>query len=231
VQGIRALAGTHQSDHVAFGPYVNVIPNRPVVRFGAAEGTLRNQSTGFVDDLMFTFMDASDGGLDIHVNGNPALHSAAQVEAHATRLVAFLRRALSDFSVPVADIPLLVEGDPAVAAEAGPAGRLDVPGVVEAVHRVAAEDPTRIAIRDDEGDVSYLELALAADAIAQRLRPGTVAAVLAAPGRHFVTALVAVQQAGAAWTPIDVDSPRERKLTLIADSGASVVLATGEYSS
>ena len=229
VQSIRALAGIHQSDHVAFGPYLNVIPQEPVLRFGDAEVTLRNLSTGAVDDLMFTFMDAADGGLDIHVNGNPALHSAAQVEAHATRLVGFLRRALSDLSVAVADIPLLVEGDPAVAADAGPAGLLDVPGVVEAVHRVAAEDPARIAIRDDEGDVGYLELALLADAIARRLRPGTVAAVLAAPGRHFVAALVAALQAGAVWTPIDVDSPPERKLTLIGDSGASVVLATGEY--
>ena len=229
VQSIRALAGIHQSDHVAFGPYINVIPQEPVLRFGAAQATLQNLSTGFVDDLMFTFMDAADGGLDIHVNGNPALHSAAQVEAHAQRLFGLMRRALSDFSVAVADIPLLVEGDPAAAADAGPAGLLDVPGVVEAVHRVAAEDPARIAIRDDAGDVSYLELALQADAIAGRLHPGTVAAVLAAPGRHFVTALVAALQAGAVWTPIDVESPAERKLTLIGDSGASVVLATGEY--
>jgi L-arginine---[L-arginyl-carrier protein] ligase len=229
VQSIRNLAGFHQSDHVAFGPYVNVIPQEAELRFGEAVATLYNVSTGAVDDLMFTFMDTADGGLDIHVNGNPALHSAAQVEAHAARLSGFIRRALSQPSVAVVDLPLVVGNDPAITGDAGPQGRVDPPGVVESIHRVAAEDHARTAIRDDEGDLTYLDLALRADAIARLLQPGTVAAVVAKPGRDFVAALVAALQAGAAWTPIDSESPRERKLMLIRDSGASVILTTTEY--
>jgi amino acid adenylation domain-containing protein/non-ribosomal peptide synthase protein (TIGR01720 family) len=229
VQSIRNLAGFHQSDHVAFGPYVNVIPQEPALRFGEATATLHNVSTGSVDDLMFTFMTPAGGGLDIHVNGNPALHSAAQVEAHAARLSGLLRRALSQLSAAVADLPLLAAGDPAIAGDAGPTGPLQVPDVVQSIHRVASNDPSRTAVRDDEGDVSYLELTVQADAVARLLQPGTVAAVVASPGRHFVTALIAALQAGSAWTPIDVESPPERRLMFVGDSGASVILTTAEY--
>lgn len=99
---VRRMAGLGIGDRRAFGPYVNVLPQTPVLDFGAAQARLVNLSTGIVDDLMVTVLDGPDGTVELHLNGNPARYAADELQTHLARLVGFL----DDFAAAEGTRPL-----------------------------------------------------------------------------------------------------------------------------
>jgi non-ribosomal peptide synthetase component F len=104
----------------------------------------------------------------------------------------------------------------------------------------ARETPTAIALEvpPRRGDprrvrVTYAELDERAGALARRLAPRVrsecvVAIVLPRAGVELPLAQLAVLKAGAAWTCIEPDTPRERLAYLLEDSRAVAVIAGPE---
>src|SRR2546423_1882320 len=77
---------------------------------------------------------------------------------------------------------------------------------------------------------SYARLDAAAEALAARLAPwipgeSVVAIVTPRAGLELFTAQLAIMKAGAAWTCIEPDTPRERLRFLLEDSRAVAVVA------
>ncbi|WP_033211247.1 AMP-binding protein, partial [Streptomyces bikiniensis] len=73
------------------------------------------------------------------------------------------------------------------------------------------------------GSVSYAELVSLASAVSRRLtaagvRPGARVAMLCEPGIPFVTGILGVLGAGAAWVPLDLRAPLTRTASLLDDS-------------
>ncbi|THA72129.1 amino acid adenylation domain-containing protein, partial [Streptomyces sp. A0592] len=84
------------------------------------------------------------------------------------------------------------------------------------------------AVQDPQGSVSYGELVALASALSRRLvaagvRPGSRVAMLCEPGIPFVTGILAVLGAGAAWIPLDLRAPRARTAALLDDSRPDVL--------
>jgi amino acid adenylation domain-containing protein len=95
----------------------------------------------------------------------------------------------------------------------------------------AARTPEAVALVSPDGRrrLSYRELEAAAEALARRLRalgigPEVLAGVLVDRTVELVVALLAVLKAGGAYVPIDPAYPRQRVATLLASSGAAVLL-------
>lgn len=104
----------------------------------------------------------------------------------------------------------------------------DVP-VHRLVEAVARRRPHALAVAANDGDLSYAELDARADRLARDLRArdvgrGSLVCVYAEPGAGAVTAMLAVLKAGAAYVPVDPDSPPARVAFVIEDVGAPVVL-------
>jgi amino acid adenylation domain-containing protein len=109
---------------------------------------------------------------------------------------------------------------------------LDSEGLVERVRAVAARQPDAVAVGDDRLILTYAELMGRASAISAQLPgtgPGRLVAVLADPGARFVSAVLGVLGAGAAYLPLDTSAPEARTTRLLADSGAQFVLVTPEH--
>ncbi|WP_329200686.1 MULTISPECIES: non-ribosomal peptide synthetase [unclassified Streptomyces] len=122
---------------------------------------------------------------------------------------------------------LLGEGSPAAAHPAAPAATLH--SLVEEQARLR---PTAVAVTCGERSTGYGALNAAANRLARRLRergigPETTVAVMTGRDTRTVVAVLAVLKAGGAYVPLDPGHPAERIRTVLADSGARLVLTGG----
>jgi len=94
--------------------------------------------------------------------------------------------------------------------------------------------PDAIALAGPDGDVTYRELSLRADAVADALRSrgvgrGDVVGVLAERTPAAIAAIWGILRAGAAYLPLDVQHPDARLAGLLSDSGARYCLAQAPH--
>jgi amino acid adenylation domain-containing protein len=90
--------------------------------------------------------------------------------------------------------------------------------------------PSRTAVSAPDRDLTYQELNDRADSMARRLvaagvRRGSLVGLCMDRSAEMISGLLAILKAGAAYLPLDPAYPKQRIEYLLADSGASVVLA------
>ncbi|WP_226893766.1 non-ribosomal peptide synthetase [Nisaea sediminum] len=154
----------------------------------------------------------------------------------ATSLAARYSRVLSWFasggfgrlsSVPLVDASersWLLEGVNATARDYG-----SFEPVIRGFERVAAEDPSRAALRFEGAELGYGELNARANALARRLLRAGVGrdvrvGVALERSADLVVALLAVMKAGGAYVPLDPELPADRLGFMIGDAAAPVVV-------
>jgi pyochelin synthetase len=107
---------------------------------------------------------------------------------------------------------------------------LPVSDLVSPALAFARARPNAIAIRSDQGDLSYSELFKHAEAVRRLLvaagvGAGDIIAVCIPKGPATIWSLLGVLMAGAAYLPIEPDDPRRERLTVA--SAARVALVSG----
>ncbi|MEO3803825.1 amino acid adenylation domain-containing protein [Nonomuraea sp. B1E8] len=100
----------------------------------------------------------------------------------------------------------------------------------ELVAGQAARRPGAVAVESDGERLTYRELLERADGLAGALRergagPERVVALALGRSVDLVVAILAVQRAGAAYLPLDLDHPLERLAYQIEDAGARLLVA------
>ena len=243
VNQIRRDIGVRSDERRPFGgPFVNVLPPDPGLRLGECGTRLNNLSTGITNDLSLTVLDAADGGIEMHLNGNPDLYDADGVTAHLERLVSFVDRlARIDSSDVLGRVDVLPVGelDDVLALGIGDVGRVGA-DIVPRVCAVALSRPDLVAVVDDDESVTYGSLAGRASALCRRLRTVStgrharpvssgLVGVLADPGAGFVSAVLGVLWSGGAYVPLDPGMPVARLAGLLVDSGAGAVVVGPAY--
>ena len=221
---------------------VLVFENYPVPPLSAGEGAAASPSQGLRADLY------PDGGMG-HTNyplalvvgtgdglGLRASHDRPRFAASAVRrALEHLRRLLEEMvGAPgrtLGEIPLL---SPEERRQLLAWGEGEAAEPFVSVYRQLAEQarraPERTALVCGGESMTYGELAAAVDRLAARLyRAGlgaeTVVAVAAERAPGTVVSLLAVLAAGGVYLPLDPAQPDERLAFLLADAGASVLLA------
>lgn len=94
--------------------------------------------------------------------------------------------------------------------------------------------PDRVAVNDDDTSLTYDELNLRANQLANWLRrqgivPGDAVASQAARGVDTAIALLAIFKAGGTYVPLDPACPRERVAHILDDCRAKLVLSHSRY--
>ncbi len=222
---VRRMAGLDVGDRRAFGPFVNVLPQTPVLDLGDARARLVNLATGIVDDLMVTLLDGPDGSLEVHLNGNPARYDAEELDGRLEELLAFLDEfAHAGAGTRLGSLACRTATGEASVPVRGPVVAEPHRGVVERFLAQAARRADATAVRDGDGALSYAELSAHAAAVRTQVAGAAVAGILARPGRWFVAGVLGTLADGAAFVPLDCRAPAGHTAGLLGDCAAEVLL-------
>lgn len=184
-------------------------------------------------DLLLELIDA-DGLVGGWIEYSTDLFEPATVTRMAAHFRALLESIVANPEEPIALLPLLPasERKQVVLDWNKTETRPPRPGTFpERFDRQVGRTPDAIAVSVGQVRLSYLELAKRASAIAGRLRRedvrrDEVVVLLAERGIDFLAAMIAVQQAGAAFLPLDPTMPAARLAQIIRHSGACTILTT-----
>ncbi|WP_313273601.1 amino acid adenylation domain-containing protein [Stenotrophomonas sp.] len=219
------------------GPLVNLQPfYRPLPLAGVAT-RLQVLGTGPVDDLTLGFRGDGGSRLTLEVEANPALYSPLQAQAHATRLLHFVTRALDalDAHGAMDDIALATPAEAhwgvvETNATAHPLPDTPLAALLDAGMALQPDAPAVVfgATRLSHAVLEQRSRALALQLRALGAGPGTHVAIALPRSLDLVVALVAVVRAGAAYLPLDLDHPPERLARILRSAAPICVLAEAE---
>ncbi|MFL6587283.1 MAG: amino acid adenylation domain-containing protein [Luteimonas sp.] len=217
------------------GPLINVQPfYRPTLLAGT-RASMEILGTGPVDDITLGFRGDGVQALDLEIEANPDLYADTDVAAHATRLRTFLAAAFAVAAQPDARLDYVPLATPAEAARtlfdfnatAHPVPDTTLVALIEA-SMVATPDAPALVFGD--ATLTYRELDTRSRALAQALHArgagaDTVVAVALPRSIELVVALVAVLRAGAAYLPMDLAHPLERRARILRSAQPVALLA------
>ncbi|MFE5924210.1 condensation domain-containing protein, partial [Streptomyces sp. NPDC056468] len=183
-------------------------------------------------DLMFNVVTAADGALRGTVDFASDLFDHATVQNMAERFVMLCEAVAADPDHPLADYELLtpderhrvlVEWNDTAVEVAGP-GTLH-----ERFEEQATATPDACALRFNEQQLTYGKLNARANQVAHGLiargvGPESVVAVALNRSTDMVAALLGVLKAGAAYLPIDLGYPAERRQYMLDNARAAHVI-------
>ena len=212
---------------------VNFMPFDQGASFGGHQATTHNFSTGPVADLAIGVFDGPERTeLRIDLNGNRELYKDAELTEHLDRLVALLAAIahgpttrpigtlLARAAAPTTEDPLMLDL-PADARLLGP--RFDA---------VAEERADAAALVDGLRRFTYRELLGRADALTAALKargigPGDRVGVALPRSAEMVMAIVGIVRSGAAYVPVDLSHPTDRRSLILADALPRLVVSEG----
>ncbi|RFU83698.1 amino acid adenylation domain-containing protein [Streptomyces triticagri] len=178
-------------------------------------------------------VDASSGGGFLGLLEYASdLWSGEEAQRLADRFTTLLDDAVRHPEHPVDDLRLLPDAELALLdrwSDGGPVPRPEPPLVHEAFRVRASRTPDAPAVVHGPQTLSYGELDAASDALAGELvargHAGGRVAVCLPRGTALPTAVLGVLKAGAACVPIDPAYPAARRRLMLADSGATALVA------
>jgi amino acid adenylation domain-containing protein len=176
-------------------------------------------------------VETDDLGTSLHVDRHQHVQDAAFAERMLRHLEVLLETLTTRPQATLGAISLLTEAEEAALLQVNDTAR-PYPresGVYELFQAEAASRPERTAIRHQDGELSYGELADRAERLARVLhargvRGGDRVALLLAKTPLLPAAMLAVLRLGAAYVPIDAHLPENRRAVVLADSGAGLLL-------
>ncbi|MEK0364303.1 amino acid adenylation domain-containing protein [Pseudomonas sp. CBC3] len=164
-----------------------------------------------------------------------ALFERSSVEGYASRLLRLLEAVVVNpqqdiWQLPMLDEPLLTQT--ARCLNELPAAYPDGVTALSLFEDMARTHPSRPALRQGKGSVSYAELDARANRLAHWLRAqgcaaGELVGVLARRENAFAVALLASWKLGAAYVPLDPDYPQERLSHIMRDANVRTIVGQG----
>ncbi|NGY63158.1 amino acid adenylation domain-containing protein [Lentzea sp. NEAU-D13] len=178
-----------------------------------------------------TLLVAHGNTLTGRVEADLAAHPAWLADRFADAFAAAVDAMTADPSAAVAELTLTGPAGPRFGVSPLPPNTSGA--LHELVLRAAARHPGRIAVRSQDGNLGYAELAARSAAVAVRLkaagvRPGDRVAVLLPRRRDLIAVLLGILRYGSAYVPLDPSSPPARLAEIVMDAGCAAVAVTGQ---
>ncbi|WP_055527375.1 amino acid adenylation domain-containing protein [Streptomyces graminilatus] len=176
------------------------------------------------------------GGLTGTLSYASDLFDHATMERFAGHYARLLRSAAADPDAPLSRLEVLTEAERTALLGADAPGEREFPARAATLHALVEEQarrrPDAVAVTCAGRSLTYGALDADANRLARRLRElgavtGSTVAVMTGRGIRTVVAVLAVLKAGAAYVPVSPRQPAERVRTVLADSGARVVVTDG----
>ncbi|MBZ4319205.1 non-ribosomal peptide synthetase [Streptomyces huiliensis] len=175
------------------------------------------------------------GRLTVSFEYQPDVLDRAAAQALAGRFERLLGAFLADPDRPVGRLGILADDERAALFTAGRGPAVDVPDTtlpdLFAAQAAARPDAPALVFRGET--LTFAELDARANRLARRLvaegvGPEDFVALAMPRGLDIVTALLAVQKAGAAYVPVDPEYPATRVAHMLTDARPRLLLTVGE---
>ncbi|MFD6860663.1 amino acid adenylation domain-containing protein, partial [Rhodococcus sp. NPDC060090] len=180
--------------------------------------------------------DGAPGGMAVALDYATDLFDEATMREFGDRLGRILSAVAADPDTVIGDVPLLSPEQRATLLEAWnePGTHTNDHTLVQRFVDQAARTPAAVAVTFGDRELTYGELAARVNRLARELvdhgvGPDTLVAVAMARTDDLVVALLAVQQAGGGYLPIDLTYPADRLEFMLADATPVVVLVSGDH--
>ncbi len=174
-------------------------------------------------------LEESDGALVGSFEYRTDLFDQPTISAMVDRLACLLKAAVDEPETRISRLPL----GPTPPPMAGPVVPIADLGVHELFEKQALATPDGLALAWDGGTLSYAELNVRANRLANRLRArgvvrGSFVGVALERRPELAVALLAVLKAGGAFVPLDTGFPRERLARTLEDARAKLAITRGD---
>ncbi|MDR0959598.1 MAG: amino acid adenylation domain-containing protein [Propionibacteriaceae bacterium] len=193
---------------------------------------VRGRDTSF--DLVIEAGQGADGRMRIGVDYRADLFDSASMELLVRHLVVHLMAALAVPTEPIGRIPLTDRHERARIATWNATGadhpQLALPHLLAAA---VGEHGERIALADDDAQLTYAAWSRASDQVAWRLSelgagPGRFVAIAAPRSLEWFTGWHGIVKTGAAWIPLDPDLPPARAKEILEACAPVALVTLGE---
>ncbi|GAB2793894.1 non-ribosomal peptide synthetase [Amycolatopsis magusensis] len=213
-------------------------PRQLDLALGGVRCDLTPLSTGTAKFDLSVLIDTGDD-VDVTFEYDATLFDESTINELANRFVRLAVAVASDVDVVVDEVDLADDAERTLVASWGDGGAVPDMGVSslpEAVLRQASRTPDRIAVTARDGSLSYEALATHVNRLAVGLRRRGIGAEDRIAICHertsvLVVAVLGVLAAGAAYLPIRLTDPAERRAEMLADAEVRLVLCDAETQS
>lgn len=171
----------------------------------------------------------------LYLSYDTQLYNRTDIQTFARAVTVYAQQAVKD-GICLGDIELTTAEERKSLIQLGAGDHLDIDSsmtFVKAFETCAGRVADHIAVVDAEGSFTYHELSRCSDILAHRLiacgvRPNDFVAVMLPRVKEYVMALLAIHKAGAAFVPIDLELPEQRKKYML-DNCKTKVLVDCEF--
>ncbi|HEV2846646.1 MAG TPA: amino acid adenylation domain-containing protein, partial [Thermoanaerobaculia bacterium] len=170
-------------------------------------------------------------GLECGIEFNTDLFDAGTIDDLGRRFAVLLRGAVADPGLRLSELPLLAaeEVGQILAWSRGPETAAEPCCVHELLEARADLDPAAVAVVAGSESLTWSELESRANRLARRLRglgvgPEVRVALSLPRSPEGIVAMLAIFKAGGVYLPLDPSYPRERRIWMLEDSGARVLV-------
>ena len=172
-----------------------------------------------------------NGAYVLHLGYDSAIYTQSSMTVLANAITVYAAHAAKE-GILLGDIELTTREERDVLVALGTGKHLNVdPSMtfVQAFEQCARLNLDKLAVADATASLTYGELSHRSDVLAHRLiesgvRPGDFVAVMLDRTIDYPLAVTAVHKAGAAFVPIDLEYPEERKKYMLGDCEARIVI-------
>ncbi|MBX9400698.1 amino acid adenylation domain-containing protein [Lysobacter sp. BMK333-48F3] len=200
-------------------------------------GSARNLHNGSAEDLTVFVFDRLDGqGLSLDLDANPTLYPEAELNEHLRRLLRLIDAVQAEPGLRLGEIDVLGDDERARLLQRwnDTAAPLAEATALDQFERQATLTPDAVAVVSGDAALSYRELDALSTRLARRLiargvRPGDLVALALPRDERLLAAPYAVWKAGAAYLPLDPESPRERIVQTLEDAAPRLLLTTAAF--
>ncbi len=207
--------------------------NRPVAGIVVEDVAV---SAAAVEVDVSVVLDESSNGFVGRVDFSAALFDAATVERFVQSWRELLVGAVCGDQVAIATLPVVPVADRALLTTAWNDTTTALPPYARADAWFAAQaaaTPDSVAVTDGTTTLTYGELDEASNRVANHLAslgvvPGTFVGIAVQRSAAMVVVVLGVLKAGAAYVPLDPAFPDERLAFMVADSGVTLIVTSGE---
>jgi enterobactin synthetase component F len=212
---------------------VNIEPFDYRLSFDGATTVSHNVSNSSAEDLMvFVYDRGTDADLRFDLDANPALYGMAELDEHRRRLLRLIEQVLAAPATPLREFDILgdEERQRLLCEWNKTAAAVPDISISRLVEQWAAAKPEAPAVVFEDTTVSYRELhersvRQARWLVANGVQPGDIVAVALPRSEQLLVVLLAIMRTGAAYLPVELDSPNDR-IALVLDDASPTVLIT-----